>query len=647
MKKPLLVILTSLFLLDCFSQGPIITPLRSNSALKRGYQQVSSIKRALNDTLNLPFFEDFTNDGIYPDSKQWKDSNVYVNTHFAISPPSFGVATFDNLNKKGAPYNDLSGNTAGACDLLTSKPINLKFYISGSTPTPYLPKDSIYFSFFYQPQGLGDILDGSDSLVLKFIDSFGFSRTVWKGIGSKLKPFKQVMVPIKNGIYLHKGFKFVFINYAKNTGNMNQWHIDYIRINTLRTLHDTTIEDVAINNIPNGPLRWYETMPYDHFKAGYTSNRADSVGFTMKNNNATTGVNYGYSIEVLNAKNALLYTNVNNSNNNIDVLAENTKRFGNVKLDTFSAKNPLVKFKYNILPGSDDGLPGKYKSTNPSNNNFIKPLQFSNVLAYDDGSAEGGFGLDYSNLPPGPGYVAMKFETYKPDTLRGLSVFFNRSVTDVSSKPFILMVWQSISLPPAVNMNNDVILKMDTIAFPTYLDTMNGFVNYVFDTAVVLPKGTFYIGWKQTSIFNLNVGYDNNYQYDKKPNYRNPNVFFSLNSYWENVAASITGTPMMRPILGAAIKSNVPNIGSVHSLQNGLNLNIYPNPSNGESAFTIESPVSIEKVELYNAMGQLVYTKTEHDITTVNTETLSSGFYTVILTGEHQQISIKKYIITK
>jgi len=646
MKKSLVVVFTFLFFLNCFSQGPIITPLRYNIALKNGYNSVLGVKRALNDTLKLPFFEDFTNGGLYPDSKQWKDSNVYVNAHFAISPPSYGVATFDNLDKKGAPYNPLSGNTAGACDLLTSKPINLKNYINGSTVIPYVPKDSIYFSFFYQPQGLGDILDGSDSLVLKFRDSAGFSRTVWKGIGSKTKPFKQVMIPIKNGIYLHKSFKFIFINYAKNTGNMNQWHIDYIRIKPSRTLFDTSMADLAINSIPVGPLRWYETMPYDHFKAGYTSNRLDSVAFRMKNNNAIVGINYSYAIDVLSAKNSTLYSTTNN-NRNINPLAENNEKFGNVKLDTFNAKQPLVKFKYTIIPGSNDGLPQIYNSSSNSNNIFIKSLQFSNVLAYDDGSAEGGFGLDYSNLPPGAGYVAMKFETFKADTLRGISVFFNRSVADVSSKPFILMAWKSISLPPAVSMNNDIILKMDTIAFPTYLDTMNGFVNYVFDTAVALPKGIFYIGWKQSAIFNLNVGYDNNYQYDKKLNYKNPNVYFSLNSYWENVASSITGSPMMRPILGAAIKSNVPNMGSVKSISNGLNLAIYPNPSRGAQSFSIESLVKIEKVEILDAMGKSVLSILDSNIITVPTERLNSGFYTVILTGVNKQISIKKYIITK
>lgn len=645
MKKIFVVFFTTLFVLNGFSQGPVLTPLQSNAALKYGYKKVYTIKRALNDTLKLPFFEDFTNGGVYPDSKQWTDSNVYINSHFPISPPSHGVATFDNLDKKGAPYNELSGNTNGVSDILSSKPINLKNYKSLNNTIPYTPKDSIYFSFFYQPQGLGDILDGSDSLVLKFIDSFGFSRTVWKGIGTKTKPFKQVMIPIKNGIYLYNGFKFKFINYCKNTGNMNQWHLDYIRINSLRTVNDTTMADFAINSIPVGPLRWYETMPYDHFKASVANNLMDSVSFTLKNNNADKGINYNYSIEVLDANNTTLYTTSNN-NRNINPLAENTEKFAQVKLDTFSAKSPFVNLKYGISSTSNDGLPQLYNNNN-INNFYTKPLRFSNVLAYDDGTAEGGFGLAYENLPPGPGYVAMKFETFKPDTLRGISVFFNRSVVDVSSKPFELMVWKTISLPPAVNMNNDVILKTDSIAFPTYLDTINGFVNYVFDTAIALPTGTFYIGWKQSSIFNLNVGYDNNYHYDKKANYRNPNVFFNLNSYWENVASTITGSPMMRPILGDKIKSNVPNIGSVKNIQKGLNITIYPNPSHGARELLIQTNEIIQQVQIIDALGRTVLNVVEDDIKSVPTLDLNSGIYTVVLTNSNQQISYKKYIITE
>jgi hypothetical protein len=58
-------------------------------------------------------------------------------------------------------------------------------------------------------------------------------------------------------------------------------------------------------------------------------------------------------------------------------------------------------------------------------------VKFNNYFAYDDGSAEGGYGLDYGSLPAGPGYAAIKFSSFKPDTLRGISIFFNRSITDV------------------------------------------------------------------------------------------------------------------------------------------------------------------------------------------------------------------------
>jgi hypothetical protein len=150
----------------------------------------------------------------------WMDSQAYVNTNFPVSPPSYGVATLDNLNKKGIPYRGLSGNSSGASDSLTSRFINLKDYQSGMNTLQYKIADSIYFSFFFQTQGIGDPLDGTDSLVLKFKDTGGDWRTVWKTSGTSLKPFKQVLLAVLDGRYLSPGFQFRFINFGKNTGNM-------------------------------------------------------------------------------------------------------------------------------------------------------------------------------------------------------------------------------------------------------------------------------------------------------------------------------------------------------------------------------------------------------------------------------------------
>ena len=50
---------------------------------------------AISDT--IPFFEDFyyAPNSPYPTGNHWTDSTVFINSGFAISPPSIGVATFD------------------------------------------------------------------------------------------------------------------------------------------------------------------------------------------------------------------------------------------------------------------------------------------------------------------------------------------------------------------------------------------------------------------------------------------------------------------------------------------------------------------------------------------------------------------------
>jgi len=69
------------------------------------------------------------------------DSNVYINTGFAIAPISLGVATFDGLNKNGYAYNiDVPANYSGPADVLTSNYINLE----ATNTHIYSPADSIF-----------------------------------------------------------------------------------------------------------------------------------------------------------------------------------------------------------------------------------------------------------------------------------------------------------------------------------------------------------------------------------------------------------------------------------------------------------------------------------------------------------------------
>lgn len=171
---------------------PVLIRSISNSILELEYQNYST-KNKQNDTLELPFFDDFSKKGVYPDQSLWLDNFVYINQSFGKNPKSIGVATFDILNMAGQIYSNAS-ETPFIADYLTSKPINLKFYTTYNTfsyPTNelfyyesssnhYYPSDSLYYysgshlyNCYYQPGTFtstmhiyygSQLIDVSDSL---------------------------------------------------------------------------------------------------------------------------------------------------------------------------------------------------------------------------------------------------------------------------------------------------------------------------------------------------------------------------------------------------------------------------------------------------------------------------------------------------
>jgi hypothetical protein len=627
------------FSLQLFSQGPVLSNLNRNIYLNKPNSQNSS-KRSITDTIQLPFFEDFTSSTVYPNMKYWRDSLVYINNQFSVSPPSYGVATFDNLDKKGKPYQSLNGLTHNHSDSLTSNFINLKNYKNGLNTISYSVADSIYLSFFYQTQGIGDPLDKSDSLVLKFKDLNGFWKTVWKTTGGSVKPFKQVLVGVLSPNYLNSNFQFRFVNYGKTTGNMNQWHIDYIRMKSSRNRYDTLVNDVAINAEPIGPLQIYESMPYDHFKANAPFNQSAFHTVKLRNNN-NTSVNVQYKCEVRNVYNKIIVSYpLSSSARNVNRFSDSSENFTSFRFDTLSGKSPLLKLKYTIAPLANDFTPDNYNSIG-NNNEYTKTVKFNNYFAYDDGSAEGGYGLDYGSLPAGPGYAAIKFSSFKPDTLRGISVFFNRSIADVQFKSFNLIVWKTISEPPANNTNSDIILKRVSIPSTVYTDSINGFTNFIFDTAVLLPQGSFFIGWQQNTNFILNVGYDNNYKYAKSGG-TNPNLFYNLNGYWEKVSTNITGAVMMRPLVGREIKVNNPSniLGDIKA----PNITIYPNPSSNNDVVFVKASSQIRSIKIYDCQGKLQLEVQDENIEKLNISNLNNGIYFFEIIDEFNQTSFQKWI---
>lgn len=132
--------------------------------------QKNAEKRMLESSLRLPFFDDFTETQTYPDAAKWQNRSVLVNSGFPLFPTNFNAATLDAVDETGKVYSHASSSPFVA-DSLISKPISLV----AENGEKLSPADSLYFSFYYQPQGNGDAPELNDSLVLMFgyaIDTF-------------------------------------------------------------------------------------------------------------------------------------------------------------------------------------------------------------------------------------------------------------------------------------------------------------------------------------------------------------------------------------------------------------------------------------------------------------------------------------------
>ncbi|NQT77556.1 MAG: T9SS type A sorting domain-containing protein [Bacteroidetes bacterium] len=117
--------------------------------------------------IHLPVFDDFHTDHIFPDTAWFSDMDAFINDDFPYRSVNIGAATMDAIDAYGNIYPDASMFPFVA-DHLTSRPVRLdSLFLPGETRAITLA-DSIYFSFFYQPQGRGNPPESFDSLVLQF-----------------------------------------------------------------------------------------------------------------------------------------------------------------------------------------------------------------------------------------------------------------------------------------------------------------------------------------------------------------------------------------------------------------------------------------------------------------------------------------------
>jgi hypothetical protein len=604
----------------------VVTGLLASSSLLTAQERVSSVNynpfihasgshNAVNKTtaLSLPFFDDFTGYDALPDAARWVDHSVYVNNTMAFQPVSRGVATFDALNDKGGPYDSTSATALLYADSLTSQPIDLSIHS---------PADSIYLSFFYQPQGNGFAPETQDSLMLYLRNNNGEWIKFWSDSGAPVRAFKQVMIPVSDTVFFYNAFQFRFVNKASINLNDDVWNVDYVSMAAGRNINDTLVNDVATTLEPSFLLNDYTSMPYRQFMVNPGAVLSPQHYFYLRNNyNTAQNIGYGYTAREQVSNTSLFNGSLTNAN--IPAFTEQQFSFPIYPV-SFSAPGPYSRVvfenKYYVSPVS--------ASDPRENDTIVKEQVFDNYLAYDDGTAEKSYFLNlFATLP---GKTAIEFDVKQPDTLRGVAIYFGRTVPLASSKFFSIFVYKSI----AVNGGVDDTLYYQDLLFPGYVDTQNHFWIYRFDTPVPLSAGSFYIGTNQPA----NSGSDSLYFGLDVNRVGGNHLYYNVLDQW--ASSTISGALMVRALLGQPVIGT--SVASIRA--DNLKWSLSPNPSSSQIYIETEKKAVAFTYLVTDLAGKTVLKGSSASGKAVDVSAVLPGVYFIRILYANQVSTSKKFI---
>lgn len=593
----------------------ILSGLEVNQPVRYRYQQSPLIKSSGKGMLELPFFDDFSRTDIYPDPDKWMDRYAFINNDYPVNPVSMGVATLDALDHTGALYEHAS-TWPFIADHLTSGPVNLN----------YPAEDSIYLSFYYQPQGKGDQPQPHDSLRLEFYSPATESwKVVWSVEGDTLRDFRLVMLPVNSPDFLQEGFRFRFSNIASladnrfNPGaisNADHWNIDYVYLDRNRSFTDTVFRDIAFTEPVRSLLNNYEAMPWNQFMAGRLAEMGSLIPVTYRNNDIVArSVRRQFSID--NVYEGRIAHSFSGGIVNID--PGEVQEFDADLAYSFNAADAdsaLFRIKAWLVTDDFD-----YKG----NDTVVYYQQFKNYFALDDGTAENGYGLFGGGTENAR--LACRFRAYAPDSLRAIQIYFNQSLNNASRQYFSLAVWDDNNGRPG-----NLVYQQEG-ARPHYEEGLNRFHTYHMDSAVYISQ-VFYVGLIQTTAEFLNIGFDVN------RNNRN-RIFYNIHGEWLNT--SYEGSLMIRPVTGRPVAGSQEK-GSLPS----KNLKAYPNPASSVLYIELEPETDPRRVtyKLFNRLGQMVY-QSGAGIHSIDLSGFPPGIYFLRAESRSYSFAPKKILITK
>lgn len=590
--------------------------------------------RGRSSAIQLPFFDDFTESDVYPDVSKWQSNDVLVNSGFPVFPTNYNAATLDILDVTGKVYSNASSSPFIA-DSLISNPISLK----GITPA-----DSVYFSFYYQPQGNGDAPETSDSLVLMIgchTDTVFVWNHIWSAAGISLDSFlianegnyfKQVMIPIVDDKYFENEIVILFYNYGSvpstmypnDRSNVDNWNIDFVYLNKNRTFDDTTFPLVTFSEKMPSLLKRYQSMPYRQYVSNptvamvtdynmYIAN-LDSVGasveYTLHVENVATEWSFDYSSKWCNVSPFATNGFQNCNGDNATQACPHLKNF------LFDMNDKIDTATYSIT-----NIISVDESTSNAKGDTLYGLQsFKNYYAYDDGIPERGYGV-----VPGESCFASQFSISMPDTLSGVYLLFNRTHKDANYDFFDIVVWNNNNGKPG-----NEIYRLENQRPIWDDDEIYKFAYYPFDK-ILKVNGIIYVGIMQHEKESINIGFDaskDNSQYN----------FYDVGYGWEN--SSMKGSLMIRPVLG----NDMTYIKEENHTQK-TRLGLYPNPSKNEINISELESQSCEEIMIFDMTGRLK--KCFANDVKLDISDLPNGLYMIRVVTEEGKIFTEKFMISR
>jgi len=609
----ILLVAFSLFPVNVSSQEVLTGLARNKILLKSNSQKSVSITKSSTDTLELPFFDEFSYKDPYPADTLWSDRHTFVNNTYTLDQFSQGVATFDALNSYGLLHSNATAFVFSA-DSLTSLPINLEYNAS----------DNLYLSFFYQAGGIADPPESADSLTLHFYspsEEKWFS--VWRTEGGEKEDFRAVNIRISDPKYLNKGFRFRFVNYASLsseltenpdwTGNCDHWHIDYIYLDRNRTANDTIPEDVAFTLPLRSVLNTYEVMPWNQFREVFLSEMGSFININYRNNDQVTrNVTRDFEIKDLYTGNIVHSFSAGATN----IEGGNDVNYNASLIYTYASDNPdSAEFRVRSVLITDE-------FENKLNDTIDYIQVFKNYFAQDDGSAEGGYGINGGGSANA--MVATRFRSYIQDTLRSVMISFNDAYLSANQRYFDLAIWSDIDGSPG-----ELLYEQEAKVDPG--QEINSFINFPLNDPVAV-NDHFFIGWKQRSETFLNVGLDLNTNISGRR-------YYYLNGIWTE--SELPGTLLIRPVLGKAPLSSSINDFSFPE----KTVHIWPNPACDILNIDFKSldyRRDEVRISIYDHTGRKVFDDEASDY--IDISHLRNGIYILILHRGNLRYSSNKFI---